>query len=872
MWRATWKSLWARKLRLLLSTLAVVLGVAFVAGSFIFTTMLQGSFDSIVKGTVADVEVQPRDNAVNSASGSGDGTATKTSTPTLDPGLIQKIRRLDGVLDVQGSVSATGVHAIGSDGRVIASFGPPQLGFSWYTLPAFGGRPGVVLKSGHSPTSDSEVVVDPQTLEKSGYRIGDRIRIITPDQGTVRATVVGTATWGSGGTAGASYLFFSRHRAQQLFVDGADAFTGIGIRTSPGADRDDVARRVNRIVPGNFKATNGQTIADETTSQINDALKYVNTFLLIFAGISLVVAAFLIVNTFSILVAQRSRELALYRAIGASRRQIRGTVLVEALIVGLAGSALGVVAGIGVAYLIKYFMAVAGYDMGVSRLTVPLRAVVVPVVVGVAVTLIAALMPAQRATEVPPVEAMTGAAVEKSQGLGDRAAAGVTMALFGLLGLVIGLWGHPGHNAVWAGVGMGLVTIGVAIASPLLGRPVVWLVGRAYRIGFGEVGRLAELNSVRQPRRTAATASALMIGLTLVSLMTVFGASAKVSVTDSVHQSLRGDFVIGSQSGSFPRSVAESVSRVHGVSKVHAMSTTALVKVPADGSIPDIRHGAGDADAYLIVGAMKPGDIDRIYPQRITSGRAFRAADELIVASSTATAKHLKVGSTVLGYSPSRQKLISFTVVGLYDSGDAQSVADYWTSTATLSPVGLDKRLSFVSVDASPGADPAQVKKGLERATTDTPLVSVMDVDEYAAQQTEQVDQILVFIYALLGLSIVIAVLGIVNTLGLSIIERTREIGLLRAIALKRREIRLMITLESVVISLLGATVGLILGVGFGAALQHLMADQGITVLSVPWRRLLVFLAAAAIVGVLAAVWPARRATRIDILKAVSSE
>ncbi len=894
MWRATWKSLWARKLRLLMSTLAVVLGVAFVAGSFIFTDMLQGSFDSIVKGTVADVEVQPRDNAVNpsasgagadggnsgqdggkaGSTGSGDGgEAAQTSTPTLKPEVVEKIRHLDGVTRVQGSVSATGVHAIGSDGRVIASFGPPQLGFSWYTLPAFGGQPGVVLKSGHAPTSDSEVVVDPQTLEKSGYRLGDRMRIITPDDGTITATVVGTATWGSGGSAGASYLFFSQHRAQELFIDGSDAFTGIGVQTSPDADRDEVARQVDDVIPKNFKATNGQTIADETSSQINDALQYVNTFLLIFAGISLVVAAFLILNTFSILVAQRSRELALYRAIGASRRQIRATVLVEALIVGLAGSALGVVAGVGVAYFIKYFMAVAGYDMGVSRLAVPLRAVVISLVVGVAVTIVAALMPAQRATKVPPVEAMTGSAVEKPQGLGDRAVAGVAMALFGLLAMVIGLWGHPGHNAVWAGVGMGLVTIGVAIASPLLGRPVVWLVGRLYRMLFGEVGRLAEKNSVRQPRRTAATASALMIGLTLVSLMTVFGASAKASVTDSVHESLRGDYLIGSQAGSqFPRSVADAAGRVDGVSAVHSMSTTLLVNVPADGSIPDIRNGVGDRDAYLVVGAMKPGDIDRIYPQKITSGRAFKAADELIVNQKVAEQKHLEVGGTVLGYSPSRQKLVQFTVVGLYDSGDGQSGADYWTSTSTLSPLGLDKKLSFISVERAHGADPAQVKKGLEDATADTPLVSVMDVNEYADQQTSQVDQILVFIYALLGLSIVIAILGIVNTLGLSIIERTREIGLLRAIALKRREIRLMITLESVIISLLGATVGLILGVGFGAALQHLMADQGITVLSVPWGQLLAFLAAAAVVGVLAAVWPARRATRIDILKAVSSE
>lgn len=870
MWLATWKSLWARKLRLLMSTLAVVLGVAFVAGSFIFTDMLQGSFDSIVKGTVSDVEVQARDNVVNTDTTQN---SSKTSTPTLDPDLLNKIRDVAGVERVQGSVSATGVDAVGRNGKALATFGPPQLGFNWYTLPAFGGQPGVTLKSGHAPTADSQVVVDPKTLEKSGYKVGDRMRIITPDAGTVGATIVGTATWGSGGTAGASYLFFTQHRARQLFLGGADRYTGIGIQTAPGADRDDVARRVGTLLPKNFKATNGQTIADQTTSQINQALKYVNTFLLIFAGISLVVAAFLILNTFSILVAQRSRELALYRAIGASRRQVRGTVLLEALVVGLAGSALGVVAGIGIAYLIKAAMKVAGYDMGVATLNVPLRAIVVSLAVGVVVTLVAALVPAQRATRVPPVEAMTGAAVEQPEGLGDRAVFGVMMAVFGVLAIVIGVWGHPGRNAVWAGVGMGLVTIGVAIASPLLGRPVVWTVGRVYRAVFGEVGRLAELNSVRQPRRTAATASALMIGLTLVSLMTVFGASAKASVWSSVHDSLRGDYIVGTQTGSqFPRSVATKAAAVDGVASVHAMSTAAFLKVPSDGSIPDIQHGPGDANAYLVVGATQPGDTNKIFPQKIISGRNFKAPGDLIVSQKTAQKQGLHLGSALTGFSASKQKVVQFTVVGIYDPGQGQSGADYWTSTKTMTSIGLASQDDFVSVDLKPGADKAAVKTGLEKASADMPMVSVMDVDEYADEQMSQVDQILIFIYALLGLSIVIAVLGIINTLGLSIIERTRELGLLRAIALKRREIRLMITLESVIISLLGAVVGLVLGVCFGAAMQHLMADQGITVLSVPWGQLLTFLVAAAVVGVLAAVWPARRATHVDILKAVSTE
>ncbi|WP_257477876.1 ABC transporter permease [Acidipropionibacterium jensenii] len=869
MWTATWKSLWARRTRLLMSTLAVVLGVAFVAGSFIFTDMLKGSFEAIVRGSVADVEVQPRtDVAV---------TGSDTDDPLISSDMVSKINAVPGVTRAVGVITTTGVYAVGSNGKALASFGPPQLGMAWTTLPAYGGQPGLVLTSGHEPRGDDQIVVDPTTLDKSGYRLGDQMRVVTPDKGTIRATLVGTATWGTGGTAGASYIFFTPSRAQTLLINrtGADrnAWTGVSVQTDPGADRDSVAQAINGFLPSNFKATNGATIADRVSSQINDSLKYVNTFLLIFAGISLVVAAFLILNTFSILIAQRSGELALYRAIGASRKQLRNSVLVEAAVVGLAGSALGVLAGIGVAQLIKTFMTMAGFDLGVTSIRVPPRAVVISVIVGLTVTLTAALLPAQRATRVPPVQAMTGARSEKLKGLGARTALGLTMAGVGAAGILVGLFGHPGHDAVWAGIGMGLVTIGVAIASPMLGRPVIWAVGRGYRAVFGEVGQLAELNAIRQPRRTAATASALMIGLTLVSLMTVFGASARASISEQVHQSLRGDFLIGSQGfKDFPAAVATDAAKLDGVSSVHAMSTASFQLVGADGRIQEAQGNGQARQLMFTVGGMKASDLDQMFPQEITSGRMFRAPGEVIVSQDAASYRSLHTGSTFTGYNSDKQKKITFTVVGLFSSGDGLSGAGIWTSQDTFDRVGLGSQDSFVSVDLAPGADREAVRAGLDRATADMPLVSVMDIDEYAAEQMAQVNQILVFIYALLGLSVVIAILGIVNTLGLSIIERTREIGLLRAIALKRRDIRRMITLESVLIALLGAVVGLILGVCFGAVLQRLLVDDGIIVLSVPWLQLLIFLVAAAVVGVLAAVWPARRATRVNVLTAIATE
>ncbi|MDU1589249.1 MAG: FtsX-like permease family protein, partial [Cutibacterium avidum] len=495
MWKATFTSLWSRKLRLFMSTLAIVLGVAFVSGSFVFGDMLRSTFNSIVSGSVSDVEVSKNtEDAVQ-------GDATKPYP--LTPAVVDRIRTIDGVKDAQGTVTETGTVLIDRDGKAITSFGPPQLGFSWQTTPALGGQQGVHVVSGHEPRTDDEVVVDPQTLDKSGHHVGDRVKVITSRAGTVQAKLVGTATVGQSGSAGASYVFFTTHRAQQLFLKGHDAFTGVATVVEPGADRATVAKAVQKVLPKGYQAKDGKVVADEQMSVIGKALGFVDIFLLVFAGISLLVASFLIVNTFTILVAQRSSELALYRAMGASRGQIRATVLVEALVVGAVGSVLGLFGGLGLAVAIKAIMAATGWDIGQTTLTLGVKAIVASLVTGILVTLVAALLPAARATRISPVQAMTSARTESEVGLGKRAVIGSVMAAVGVVGIVLGVLDVVGKPVAWAGAGMALTMIGIALASPLLGRPVIWIVGKVYRATFGEVGKLAELNSIRQPRRTA---------------------------------------------------------------------------------------------------------------------------------------------------------------------------------------------------------------------------------------------------------------------------------------------------------------------------------------------------------------------------------
>ncbi len=848
---ASLKSLWAHRSRLVLSTLAVVLGVAFVSGSLLFTSMLQKSFDGIISGSIADVNV-----AVEGTYDENSTVSSEFSDAKLTEADLQKIRAVDGVESAAGSITMPNTYALDTEGKVV-SMGGPGLSMNYFTDKAAGGREGIVLKSGRAPATEDEAVVDPFTLERSGHQLGDQVKFTSPGMDTFTRTVVGTATWGAGGTSGASYAMFTDAGAQKLFMDGEDAYRGGWVVTSPDADPVEVAKRVEAVLPSGWEAADGDMVAELSKTEINNAMTFINSFLLVFAGIGLVVAVFLIVNTFSILVAQRSRELALYRALGASRGQVTRTVLLEAIVVGVFGSTLGLLAGLGLATGITALLGRIGMDLGGGLPPMTWTTVVACYAVGVGVTVVAALSPARKAGSVPPVAAMSGDVMTGEKGLGGRLLLGAASIVIGAAGLVAGLWASVPQPLAFIGVGALLVMLGVTMTSPVAGRPLIWLLGRLYRAVFGTVGHLAQLNAVRQPRRTAATASSLMIGMTLVTTLAVLGASARTSIREGIDESIRGDVMLMAVNFTgFSGSVAEDIRNEPGVADVYeSRSLTTMV----------------DGDPQW-VGGQDPEAFDKLFGQQLAQGTAPDTPREVMVLQDYADEHDLALGNTMEMMSLRDRQPLEMTVSGIFTLDDGITTDPIVTTLQGLGDLGNDDLTYMATVDLTAGADKADVMARIEQLTADLPLVSVMDQAEYAEQQTGMIEQMLSVVYALLALAVIIAVLGIVNTLALSVVERTREIGLLRAIGLTRRQTGRMITLESVVIALLGSALGIGLGLVFGSALRMGMADQGLGTLVIPWPQVVAFLAAAALVGVLAAAAPARIAGRMDVLRAIATD
>jgi putative ABC transport system permease protein len=848
MLHASWKSLLARKLRLLMSGFAIVLGVAFVAGSLIFTDTLSQAFTTIMAGGVGDVVVRPTGSAT---------TDFTQSAKTLPASLVKDLGTVDGAARVDGYVSSVGVFVIGRDGKVIGAQGAPGIGMNFSDAPAGHGVKGLSITSGRAPAKAGEITLDPLTAEKAGYKIGDTVPMVTSGaQPSLKATMVGVGKFGGGGLAGASLTTFDLKTAQQLFEGGKDVYNGIWVTAKDGVSQAELRDRVKPLLPAGVEAVTGDKAADESASAINQSLSFISTFLLVFAGVSLVVGTFLIINTFSILVAQRSRELALFRALGASRRQVSRSVLFEALVIGFIGSTIGLALGFVLATGIKALFAAIGLDLSGSPLIFEPRTALVAYLVGILVTAFAAYLPGRRASRIAPVEAMRDDVAMPESSIRVRAAIGTGMTALGAVALGLGLFTSIPKVLVYIGVGMLLIVVGVAIASPLLGRPVVALVGMAYRRMFGTVGRLAEQNAMRNPRRTAATASALMVGLTLVSMMAVFGQSTKASVDKTIKDSFSADYVVSNAIGvPFSPTIVDQVKKVPGVDAV-ARFRYVTAKVGAEATQ---------------VGGIEPAPFAKAMKIKMDSGTIGALSGQtLLVESKLAKEKGLALGDKVT--LSIAGNAASYPVVGTFEALPGISGWTYLTSLEALNAAGVAPADNFAYVVRTPGSNAATVRAGIDAVVAGLPTVTLKDQAEFAAEQRAPVDQMLALIYALLGLAVVIAVLGIVNTLALSVIERTREVGLLRAVGLSRRQLRAMVRLESIIIALLGAVLGVGLGLVFGVALQRSQSDSGIEVLSVPYLELFIFVVLAALVGVLAAVWPARRAARLDVLRAITTD
>jgi putative ABC transport system permease protein len=848
--RATWRGILAHKLRLLLSGFAVVLGVAFVAGSYVFTDTLDRAFTGLTNSAVGDVVVRPAGAA---GSGGGLGSATTRSVPAS---LVGTLADVAGAARADGRVTNFGTFVVGKDGKIIGGGGPPGIAVNYTGGPAAGGLETATLERGRWPRAKGEVVLDTATAERAGYLVGERLPLVTSAEvPRVDVTLVGVADFDGSSLIGASVVMFETRQAQELFQSGNDQFAQAWVTAAAGTSQADLKKSVDAALPQGFESVTGDVAAASAATRIDEVLSFVNTFLLVFAGVALTVGSFLIVNTFSILVAQRSRELALLRAIGASRRQVARSVLVEAAVVGVLGSVLGSALGVLLAIGIREVFNRSGLDLSASELVLLPRTVVVALVVGVVVTMVAAYLPARRAGRVSPVAAMRDDAALAESGLRWRLVVGSVLLVAGIAAMAAGLAGVGSEPTYVLGGGIFGVLVGTALVSPVLGRPVLGGLGLLYRRSFGAVGQMAGQNARRSPRRTAATASALMIGVSLVTLMSVLGASAKASLDKSLAADIVADYVVTNAVGqSFSASVADDVANVPGVAQV-ARVRAALIEVE------------GERD---FVTGVDPTSVTSVARPEVTSGSlGDLGADAVAVSTTLAAERGLRVGSPLrLGYAGEK---VTARVVAIYTENAVLQ------SDVTMSLAGFDALLvpptdRSLYVVADGGVDRGALRRALDGVVADLPTVGVNDQAEYAAQQREPIDRLLYIVYALLGLAVIIAVLGIVNTLALSVIERIREIGLLRAVGLSRRQLRTMLRLESVAIALLGAVLGVGLGLIFAVALQRSLVDDGIDVLAIPGIQLVGFVAMAAVVGVLAALWPGRRAARLDILRAIATD
>jgi putative ABC transport system permease protein len=833
----TLKGLLAHKLRLALTALAIVLGVAFISGTFVLTDTLNNTFSVLFGNIYQKIDFQVRGVA---QLGSG-ANATRNELPES---LLATVRRVPGVEAAQGGVEGY-AQFVAHDGKAIQTGGAPTLGINFDPDQQISA---LRIIAGGPPVTSGDVVMDAGTAQKYGFTVGQRVRILSA--GAVRAfTITGIAEFGSANNlAGATLAAFTLPAAQDV-VQETGHLDDIDVVTAPGASKAVVQRDIAAVLPPGVQVVTGQTLVNENTSAISQSLSFFSTALLVFAFISLFVGAFTIFNTFSIIVGQRTRELALLRIVGASRRQVFRSVLTEAAITGLVSSAiglgLGVLAALGLEALLRGF----GITLPAGSLVFEPRTVLVGLAVGVGVTVVAAIGPARNAVRIPPVAAIDDRQSDRGASLRRRFAWGTAVALAGALMLAIGL-ARPAIQLV--GTGAVCIFVGAAMLAPVVARPLSSVIGRPLARVLGVSGKLGRENSMRSPRRTAQTASALMVGLALVAAISVFGASLSRSSTASVDDAISADLILTANgSGQLSGSVPAAASAVPGVT---AATTVYRSQFEFQNSLTTLTAVSTQHLAGTLILRMTAGTT------------AALARGELLMDSTTAKSKHLSVGGTV----PVRFARTGSSVLrvgGIYQANAL--IGSYLVSAAFFVSHFSNPALAalLLRTNGSGAAD-----KAVTTALAPYPNLQVQTRAQFEQTQTASVNQLLGLVYALLGLAVLIALIGIVNTLMLSVFERTREIGLLRAVGMKRRQVRAMIRSEAVILAIFGAIIGIIIGTGMGIALVSSLKQQGITDTVVPASNLLVFLVLSALLGLVAASWPARRAAKLDVLAAIAAE
>ncbi|GAA3800410.1 ABC transporter permease [Streptomyces phyllanthi] len=855
MLKATLRNFLAHKGRLLLSALAVVLSVAFVAGSLIFSDTVSRTFDRLFASTSADVTVTPREDL--------DSQIPSGATPTVPASLAERVARVDGVADTHVDASVEGVTVVDSDNESVGpTTGAPTIVTNWYVTD----RSPVKLTSGHAPEGPGQALLDADTAKNKSVKIGDTLTVLA-QPGSFKVEVVGIATFTTT-NPGAALLFLDTPTAQTELLGSSDAATGISVTTAPGVSDAVVKQRIADELGRNaYEYQTADEQAESAAADLGGFLDVVKYVMLGFAGIAVLVGIFLIVNTFSMLIAQRTRELGLLRALGADRRQVRRSVLVEATLLGLVGSTLGLAAGIGLAFGLIALMSAFGMNLKSTEIVIGVATPVSSYVVGVGVTFVAAYLPARRAAAVSPMAALADAEIAGvGRPLRVRAVVGSVVGAAGAAALVgCAVSTDTGSAASLLGLGVVLTLIATVIAGPLLVRPVIRVLGGAFPALFGTIGRMSQRNALRNPRRTGATAAALMVGLALVGGMSVASASMTKSFDQEIDRTLGADFVVQNQNFMpFPQEVTDKVRDTDGAGLVvrqrfapvavrlpdgDRIKTTAAAYDPRLDEVANVTYARGDTAAALADGAIAM-DVDFARDHDVTIG-------------STIPVEFQAGRKTEL-------KVAALTDQGTSDGFGMQG--GLYFGFGTVEKYVPDGQDSALYVNAAAGTGPDQLRSRLEASLDPYPQVQVRDQADYKELVRGQIAVLLYLVYALLGLAIVIAVLGVVNTLALSVVERTREIGLLRAIGLARRQLRRMIRLESVVIAVFGAVLGLALGLVWGVCVQQVLALQGMKALAIPWGTVVAVVVGSAVVGIVAALLPALRASRMNVLAAIAHE
>jgi putative ABC transport system permease protein len=847
MLRVALRGFGARRMRVVLTAFSVALGVALIAGTYILTDTINHSFDRIFQNANAktDVALSPKETI------SGDH-GNSSSTPTIPASVLRRVQQVPDVAEASGGIFSQ-VVLLKANGKRVGSTGPPNF-ISSTRSPRFEEFSFVV---GRKPVRDGETAIDRSTAGRAHLKVGDRLKIVGAGPvATLR--IVGLSEFaGQASFGGASVAATTLAEAQRL-TGKQGRFDSISAAGDPGVSPARLKQEILQVAPRAVRVQTGKEDANRQSKEIRDNLSFLRTGLLAFAFIALFVGAFLIFNTFSITVAQRTREFGLLRTLGAKRRQVLRSVIVESLVLGFAGAVTGLALGLVLAPGLKALFKSFGADLPASGTVIATRTVVVSLVIGVVVTLLSSLPPALRATRVPPIAALReGAVLPRGRFARFATPFAVVLTVLGAIGLAVGLFAGMSSSGALSLIGAGAAALflGVALLTPKLVPPIAATVGAPLP---GVVGRLARENAVRQPGRTAVTAAALMIGVALVAFASIFAAGLRASVNKAVDTALAPRALIVQNTDGFspiPRGTGAAVKRLPGVATVSPVTFSRA------------RVGGKKAN----VSAIDPATIASVYRAELKSG-TYRDLDRgsVLVSKGYADSHHTKVGSTLRVTTPTGKHL-PLVVRGVSD--DKSGLLTDLTVTNDLVHSAFGERdiaLDFVALRA--GADPARTQRTVTHLLdTRFPVAEALNAKQFKDNQAKGINQLLLLIYVLLALSLIVSLFGIVNTLVLSIHERTRELGMLRAVGASRRQVRRMVRYEAVITSLIGAIVGIGLGSLLAVAVGQPLVKDGFVV-SFPVGTLIALVVLAALAGVVTAIGPARRAARLDVLRALAYE